>query len=219
MKTDNEETNKPVLIYDSDCGFCAYWVHYWNKLTGDRVAYVPYQHVADHYPHISKEEFQQAIQYISLDGNVASAAKASFLTLSHAPGKTYWLKIYQKLQPFATISEWTYVFVAKRRTLFHRASLLLWGRDYEPPRFEITSWLFLRLIGLIFLAAFVSFAVQSMPLIGNHGVLPLSEFIVSLENQLGEGRFEVTGRFFCVQLGDAVAGGSRGRDGQKTNPR
>ena len=93
MKTDNEETNKPILIYDGDCGFCAYWMHYWSKLTRDRVAYVPYQHVADHYPDISKKEFQQAIQYISLDGNVASAAKASFLTLSHAPGKIYWLKI------------------------------------------------------------------------------------------------------------------------------
>ena len=189
METKNEKNNKPVLIYDGDCGFCAYWAHYWNKLTGDRVTYVPYQEVADHYSDISRAEFQQAIRYISPDGSVASAAKASFLTLSHAPGKDYRLKLYQKIPPFAAVSEWAYSFIAKRRPLFHRASLLLWGRDYEPPRFELISWLFLRLIGLIFLAAFISFAVQSMALIGSHGVLPLSDFTVALQNQLGDGRY------------------------------
>ena len=180
METKIDENDKPILIFDGDCGFCAYWAHYWNKLTGDRVTYVAYQEVAEHYPDISTAEFQQAIKYIFPDGNVASAAKASFLTLSHAPGKDYWLKLYKKVPPFAAVSEWSYGFIAKRRSLFHRASLFLWGRDYEPPRFELTSWLFLRLFGLIFLAAFVSFAVQSMALIGSHGVLPVADFTAVL---------------------------------------
>jgi predicted DCC family thiol-disulfide oxidoreductase YuxK len=37
---------RPLLIYDGDCGFCNYWVRYWQKLTGDRVAYAPYQEIA-----------------------------------------------------------------------------------------------------------------------------------------------------------------------------
>lgn len=189
MEEINEDNNKPVLIYDGDCGFCAYWAHYWNKLTGESVSYVPYQAVAHLFPNISVAEFQQAIRYISPDGKISSAAQASFLTLSHAPGKAYWLKLYRKIPPFAAVSEWSYGFIAKRRPLFHRASLLLWGRDYEPPRYELISWLFLRLFGLIFLAAFVSFAVQSMALIGSHGVLPLSEYIVSLQSQLGDARY------------------------------
>ena len=189
MEEINEDNNKPVLIYDGDCGFCAYWAHYWNKLTGESVSYVPYQAVAHLFPNISVAEFQQAIRYISPDGKISSAAQASFLTLSHAPGKAGWLKLYRKIPPFAAVSEWSYGFIAKRRPLFHRASLLLWGRDYEPPRYELISWLFLRLFGLIFLAAFVSFAVQSMALIGSHGVLPLSEYIVSLQSQLGDARY------------------------------
>ena len=189
METKIDENDKPILIFDGDCGFCAYWAHYWSKLTGDRVTYMAYQEVAEHYPDISTAEFQQAIKYIFPDGNVASAAKASFLTLSHAPGKDYWLKLYKKVPPFAAVSEWSYGFIAKRRSLFHRASLFLWGRDYEPPRFELTSWLFLRLFGLIFLAAFVSFAVQSMALIGSHGVLPVADFTAALENKLGDGRY------------------------------
>ena len=66
----------PLLIYDGDCGFCVYWARYWQKLTGDRVDYRPYQHVAARYPEISEAEFQRAAQYIAPDGRRASAAEA-----------------------------------------------------------------------------------------------------------------------------------------------
>ena len=82
---------RPLLIYDGDCGFCVYWARYWQKLTGDRVEYRPYQEVAAQYPEIPQAEFQRAVQYIAPDGTRASAAEASFLTLSHAPGKGFWL--------------------------------------------------------------------------------------------------------------------------------
>ena len=77
--------SRPLLIYDGDCGFCVYWARYWQKLTGDRVDYRPYQQVAARYPEISEAEFQRAVQYIAPDGRRASAAEASFLTLRHAP--------------------------------------------------------------------------------------------------------------------------------------
>lgn len=27
----------PLLAYDGDCGFCAWWVRYWRRLIGERV--------------------------------------------------------------------------------------------------------------------------------------------------------------------------------------
>jgi hypothetical protein len=27
----------PLLAYDGDDGFCAYWVRYWQRLTGERI--------------------------------------------------------------------------------------------------------------------------------------------------------------------------------------
>ena len=72
---------RPLLAYDGDCGFCTYWARYWQKLTSDRVEYRPYQEVAVRYPAISQAEFQRAVQFIALDGHVATAAEASFLTL------------------------------------------------------------------------------------------------------------------------------------------
>ena len=170
---------RPQLIYDGDCGFCAYWARYWEKLTGDKVEYRPYQQVAAQHPTISEAEFRRAVQFVAPDGRRASAAEASFLTLSHAPGKGFWLALYRYLPGFAAVSERAYAFIAAHRPAFHRLSLILWGRNHEPPRYALISFLFLRLYGLITLSAFVSFAVQAQGLIGSRGILPLADLVDS----------------------------------------
>ena len=185
MQTTNIVRPQPLLIYDGDCGFCIYWVRYWQKLTSNRVSYAPYQEVAEQYPEIPIAEFKRAVQYIAPDGKIASGAEAALLTLSHATGKCFWLILYRHLPGFAAIAERLYAVVASHRSVFYRPSLLLWGRDYEPPRFELVAWLFLRALGLIYLVAFVSFGVQALGLIGSHGILPLSEFADAIRRQLG----------------------------------
>jgi lipase maturation factor 1 len=179
----------PLLIYDGDCGFCKYWVRYWQKLTGDRVAYAPYQEVAAQFPEIPVAAFQRAVQYIAPDGKIASGAEAALLALSHASGKGFWLTLYRHVPGFAAIAEAMYAFVASHRAALYRPSRWLWGRDYEPPRFELLSWLFLRAIGLIYLTAFVSFGVQALGLIGSHGILPLSEFADAVRSELGSASY------------------------------
>ena len=91
---------RPLLVYDGDCGFCGYWARYWKKLTGDRVDYRPYQEVAVQYPAIPIADFQRAVQFITPDGDYASAAEASFLTLSHARGKGILARALQKTARF-----------------------------------------------------------------------------------------------------------------------
>lgn len=118
---------QPTLVYDGDCGFCGYWARYWHRLTGDSVCYRPYQEVAAEYPEIPLADYQRAVQYIAPDGQRASAAEASFLTLSHAPGKAFWLALYRKLPGFAAIAERAYAFIAAHRPAFHRISVFLWG--------------------------------------------------------------------------------------------
>src|SRR6204780_1641350 len=176
---------KPLLIYDGDCGFCIYCVRYWQKLTGDRVTYAPYQQVGAEYPEIPVAAFQRAVQYVAPDGRIASGAEAALLTLSHASGKGLWLMLYRHLPGFAPLAERIYAIVASRRSAFYRPSRWLWGRDHEPPQFELVAWLFLRAMGLIYFAAFVSFGVQALGLIGSHGIMPLPEFVDAARNQLG----------------------------------
>ncbi len=181
--------SRPVLVFDGDCGFCGYWARYWQKLTGDSVDYKPYQEVATQYPSIPVAEFRRAVQYFTADGQQASAAEASFLTLSHARGKRFWLALYRHLPGFAGVSELIYAFIAAHREAFYRASLLLWGRDHEPPRYDLVAFLFLRLFGLIYLAAFVSFGVQAQGLIGSHGILPLPDMVDAVASRVGPERF------------------------------
>jgi predicted DCC family thiol-disulfide oxidoreductase YuxK len=177
------------LVYDGDCGFCGYWARYWKRLTGDAVDYRPYQEVAAQYPAIALADFQRAAQYITPDGQHASAAEASFLTLSHARGKGIWLALYRKLPGFAAVSELAYAFIAAHRSAFYHVSLFLWGRDYAPPRYDLISFLFLRLFGLIYFSAFVSFGVQAQGLIGSHGILPLVELVDAVRARAGPERF------------------------------
>jgi predicted DCC family thiol-disulfide oxidoreductase YuxK len=121
-------SSQPTLIYDGDCGFCAYWARYWRALTGERVQYRPYQEMASEHPQIPLADFQRAVQYLAPDGRRASAAEASFLTLSQAPGKGLWLALYRRLPGFAWLAERVYAFIARHRPAFYRISLVLWGR-------------------------------------------------------------------------------------------
>ena len=198
------DVTRPLLVYDADCTFCVFWARYWQKLTADAVQYRPYQDAAAQHPEIPLTDFRRAVQYIPPRGRRASAAEASFLTLSHARGKGLWLALYRKLPGFAAISELIYAFIARHRAAFYRISLILWGRDYAPPRYDLVSFLFLRLFGLIYLAAFMSFGVQALGLIGSHGVLPLAELLKAIAGQAGGERFFLMPMLFWINAGDTA---------------
>ena len=195
---------RPLLIYDGDCGFCGYWARYWRKLTGERVEYKPYQEVAAQYPSIPQADFRRAVQFIAPDGHRASAAEASFLTLSYARSKGFWLALYRRLPGFAAVSEWVYAFIAAHRPAFFRISKLMWGRNPEPPRFDLISFLFLRLLGLVYLSAFVSFAVQAQGLVGSHGILPVGEFVDAVAAHYGRERFFLAPMVFWLNDSDVA---------------
>jgi predicted DCC family thiol-disulfide oxidoreductase YuxK len=195
---------RPLLIYDGDCGFCVYSALYWQKLTGPRVDYRSYQEIAAQYPDIPVPEFQRAVQFIAPDGTRASAAEASFLTLSHAPGHGLWLKLYSHLPGFAAVSELAYRVIASHRPAAFTISKLLWGKDREPPRYDLVSFLFLRLLGLVYVSAFVSFAVQAQGLIGSSGILPLADFVDGVSANYGPERFYYAPMVFWLNDSDAA---------------
>jgi len=199
-----QRAGRPLLIYDGDCGFCVYSVRYWQKLTDDRVEYRPYQDAAAGYPTIPIAEFRRAVQFIAPDGRRSSAAEASFLTLSYGSGRRFWLTLYRRLPGFTPIAELAYAFVAAHRPAFLRVSTLLWGRNPEPPRHDLVVFVFLRLFGLIYFAAFVSFAVQAQGLIGSHGILPLRELVDAVAARYGPERFYLLPMLFWLNDGDAA---------------
>ena len=204
----NTPAEKPVLVYDGDCGICRYWVNYWLSLTGDKVDYQPYQEVAGNYPDISLDEFRRSIQFIAPDGEVCSGAKAVYILLKDRFPYNFYLLLYRYLPGFAFLAEWFYTFFSKRRSLLSLISHVLWGRKLEAPKYELTSWLFLRLLGFIYLSAFASLAVQIKGLVGEEGILPLGLFLQRAQEHFGDAAFYNLPNIFWISHADPVLTGS-----------
>jgi lipase maturation factor 1 len=66
----------------------------------------------------------------------------------------------------------------------------------------LSIWLFLRLLALIYFAAFLSLAVQIKGLIGRQGILPAAEFIAR-RKKFGFGRFDRVPTLFWLNSSDA----------------
>ena len=195
---------RTTLVYDGDCDICRYWVNYWRSLTSGRVVYRPYQEAAADFPSIPREAFARAIQLIESDGQVYSGAAATYRVLRDVPGRAAWWWLYTHLPGFATASEWIYAFFACRRGLLNRVSRLLWGPALERERYELVSWVFLRLFGAIYVAAFASLAVQIPGLVGQAGILPLTDYLDAAREVLGDAAYRELPTLFWIDAGDAA---------------
>ncbi|HEY3663548.1 MAG TPA: lipase maturation factor family protein [Chthoniobacterales bacterium] len=175
---------KSLLVYDGDCGFCKLWIARWREETGDAVDYEPLQSAAARFPEVPREEFERAVKLIEPDGRVWSGAAAVYRSLG-AGGRPLNRWSYDRVPGFAAASEFAYRFIAGHRGLAHRVTRLFWGNDVrQPTYFRARNW-FLRMLGVIYLIAFLSFWVQADGLIGARGVLPLPQFLAAAQTQLG----------------------------------
>jgi lipase maturation factor 1 len=58
-------------------------------------------------------------------------------------------------------------------------------RERRARDYILTRWIFLRLLGAVYLCAFVSLGVQIDGLIGSHGVLPIQPYLQQIDRQYG----------------------------------
>lgn len=174
---------RPLLIYDGSCGFCRRWIGRWKAITGDAVEYAPYQDVAPQFPQIPESAFQTAVQLVDLDGRVLGGAAAALKAISYGPSRGAGWWAYERVPAFAWVSERVYRFVARRRDTLSWLTDLLWGRNVEPPTYFLTRSLFLRLVGVVYLIAFISMGVQVRGLIGEEGILPAAEYLEHVREQ------------------------------------
>jgi lipase maturation factor 1 len=176
---------KPLLVFDGDCNFCTLWVRRWEQITGGRVDYRPAQDpaIAAQFPEIPAKQFETAVQLIEPDGTIYSGAEAVFRTLASNPGWQWQLRWYKQSRLFAAFTEWTYRLVAANRTFFSRLTRWFWGRHLGPSEYFLTRWLFLRLLGVIYLIAFVSLGTQISGLVGHNGILPADRFMAAVGQQ------------------------------------
>jgi hypothetical protein len=78
---------------------------------------------------------------------------------------------------FAFVAEFVYRSIAANRTPITRIYQVWHGGELKPSTYHIATALFLRLLGVIYLIAFVSLWTQIDGLIGDHGILPVNDFL------------------------------------------
>ena len=183
------ELLKPLLVYDGDCAFCRSWIARWRRTTGDRVEYQPSSAAAARLPEIPAREFAEAVQLVEPDGHRSRGAEAAFRALAYAPGHGFPLWLYRRVPGFAPVAEAAYRVVARHRPLFSAVTRLLWGEHVVAPGAARTNALFLRGMGVVYLAAFASLAPQIVGLIGRDGILPARDLLAAAAAQLGPSRY------------------------------
>jgi predicted DCC family thiol-disulfide oxidoreductase YuxK len=170
----------PVLIYDGDCGFCRFWLARWRHALGDGLECIPFQdpQVAERFPNLSSDQLNQAIHLVEPDGTVYCGARAVFQALERGWSPLP-LWAYRGIPGVAPVSEFAYRTVARNRPFFSRITTALWGRSTRRSTYASANWLFLRLLGFVYLAAFWSLGSQVLALIGHNGISPADVYMAA----------------------------------------
>src|SRR5881397_2739041 len=176
---------KPLMIWDGECHFCKRWIERWREITADKVDYATYQDAAHQFPEIPVEQFKRAVALIEPDGRPFFAAEAVYRSLGYRSSRKWLAWGYDHVPGFAAASETAYKFIARHRGLGSTFTRLLWGKDVRPPTYFWARRWFLRILGLIYLIAFVSLWVQVDGLIGSDGVSPTNRFLPAVHERVG----------------------------------
>jgi predicted DCC family thiol-disulfide oxidoreductase YuxK len=172
------------MIWDGECHFCKRWIERWREITAGEVDYVTYQEAANRFPEIPIEQFKRAVAFIEPNGKAFFAAEAVYRSLRYRSSRRWMVWIYDRVPGFAAVSELAYKFVARHRGAGSAVTRLLWGKDVRPPTYFWARRWFLRMLGLIYLIAFVSLWVQVDGLIGTDGISPINQFLPAAHAQL-----------------------------------
>ena len=178
---------RPLVVFDGDCAFCRQWVRRWQGMTGGRVAYRPSREVVQDYPEIGEAGFRARVWLIEPDGRARGGAGAVLRLYALAGDRRWPAWLYDRVPAFAGAAEAAYDLVARHRDAAMVATWLLCGSVDRRPSYRRTRALFLRGMGLAYLAAFWSLAVQADGLIGSRGIAPVGEFLDRAGQTLGKG--------------------------------
>jgi predicted DCC family thiol-disulfide oxidoreductase YuxK len=173
------------MVWDGECHFCKRWIERWREITAGKVDYATYQEAAARFPEVPIDQFKRSVVFIEPAGEAFVAAEAVYRSLRYRSSKKWLAWSYDHVPGFAGISEIAYKFVARNRGLGSTFTRLLWGKDVRPPTYFWARRWFLRMLGLVYLIAFVSLWLQIDGLVGSNGMSPVSQFLPAVRNQLG----------------------------------
>ena len=153
-RTISPAPDRPLFIWDGECGFCHYWVLRWRMMTVNKVDFEKYQDVAAQFPDIPVKRFQQASQLIGPDGRVFSGPNAFFRTLTYMDNKrwSFLFDWYEKKDWFSRLTDDVYHWIARHRPFMYRLTRLLWGKNPRDPKPYWIAYISALVVAVIMLA-------------------------------------------------------------------
>jgi hypothetical protein len=125
-----------------------------------------------------------------------------FGALSYAPGRAWPLWLYDHVPGVRPVTELGYRLIAGNRSLLHGPTRLVFGSQLVPRSTGLVTSLFLRLFGLIYPIAFVSFWTQQSGLIRSDGILPVGGFLEAVRDAIGTEAYWRVPTLFWIDSGD-----------------
>jgi predicted DCC family thiol-disulfide oxidoreductase YuxK len=193
---------KSALIYDGECAFCRIWLEYAQALLGDSVEWIPSREIGDRFPGIPRDEFARSVFFVSESGKVWRGAEAVCELLALSPRHKWLLWMYRSLPLASPLADLVYRYVARHRGLALTLTRITFGGAVRPLAYRITESLFLRLLGLTYLAAFASLRVQILGLIGSGGIVPAGQMMHAMRTALGARALLLEPTIFWINAGD-----------------
>jgi len=178
-----DKAGRCVLYWDADCSFCRRWVERWKAESGQAVEYRTLQTAPAEVTKAAGGPPFERIVLTQPDGTLLTGAAAALAARAAGgqTGRLAWM-LYRRVPPFRSFAESAYRWVARHRPLCGRLTTLLWGTTPELPTYQLSGFVFPRLVGLIFLSAFVSLWVQIDGLAGSQGILPVAAQLEAVKN-------------------------------------
>lgn len=144
---------KPMMVWDGECGFCKYWITNWKAKTDDRIEYRTFQKVAQQFKDIPLKEFKKASRLIEPDGSIYSGPDSAYRSfLYFRKDNSPWHRWYSKYKTFHFLSNHAYNFIAKNRSFMFSLTKLFFGKNPEKIKpFWLLLFLMLCIIAYLLL--------------------------------------------------------------------
>ena len=183
---DRRPPSLPLMAFDAESPIVRCIIDRWRLAVGQVISFVPYQEAKEQFPALADKIEQHSVQLFETDGAVYRGAEAFLRTAPYCGRKRWLLWLFVHVTPFAWIVNLLYRLAEVSHAPRGVARRIWYGRDLQLPTYHVACFLFLRLLGVVYLIAFVSLWTQISGLIGDHGILPEKNFLDSIERHFAQ---------------------------------
>ena len=178
-KTQRFRPKHAIMVWDGDCQFCMLCAERFQSLSSDNIEFIPYQDLPSRYPQAPDLDYNNSVVFFT-NNNTYTGAAAVFGYYSKI-GKKLPMWLYRRFKIFARISESLYRIIANHRSVFRHIGQFFFGANFLSDTYQISGWIYGRLLGLVGVIAFLSFWVQSDMLISSNGIIPFQDDLKQVE--------------------------------------